>query len=451
VTAPRTDMHGQRIGNVRWLMVGLVFAVAAVAYLDRANISIAAPLIKKDVGLDNYQLGYVFSAFVFGYALSQPFAGRMADRFGAYGAIAIGILWWCVFTALTALIPAKFAGGFSALLIVRFLLGIGESVIFPASNKLLSSWIPTQERGLANGIIFAGVGIGAGLAPPVISLLMLAFDWRVAFWATALIGIAAAAIWMLLARDTPAKHGWVHASERNYIEAHLSDVPASGKGGERVLTWPQIVRNRSVAFLTLSYFCFGYVAYLFFTWFFTYMSAVRGLDLKSSALYGMLPFAAMAVASPLGGWIADGLTRRWGRRVGRGLFAACSMALATLFVALAPWVADIRLAVVVLAGGSGALYLSQSAFWAVSADLGRGSAGSVSGFMNMGNQLGGVLVAAITPWLSGYFGWKGSFAFTAGVALVGALCWLGVAPDANLFEDARRDGPFAKIPEEETS
>lgn len=414
-------------GHVRWLIVFLTFAIAAVAYLDRANISIAAPFIKRDFALDNYQLGFVFSAFVFGYALAQPFAGRLADRFGAFRAIAIGICLWCVLTAATALIPSDFAQAFAALLGVRLALGIGESMIFPASNRLVSNWIPSAERGLANGIIFAGVGIGAGLAPPLITSIMIDYDWRTAFWATALIGIAALAIWLLLADETPRAHRWMKAAELGYIQAGLPRK--SETESHAVLPWRAIILNPQVLLLTLSYTCFGYVAYIFFTWFFTYLSTVRGLDLRASGIYGMLPFIAMAVASPVGGWISDSIAARFGARIGRCLLAAFAMALAAAFLFLAMRVDDARLAAVVLAGGSGALYLAQSAFWTLSADLGRASAGSVSGVMNMGCQLGGALVAVVTPAIAAHWGWSSPFVLTAAVSLLGAIGWLLIDPE----------------------
>lgn len=221
------------IGNVRWLVVFLTFAIAAVAYLDRANISIAAPFIKRDFALGNHQLGFVFSAFVFGYALAQPFAGRFADRFGGYRVIAIGIFLWCVLTALTALVPSGFAGAFAVLLSVRLLLGLGESMIFPASNRLVSSWIPSAERGLANGIIFAGVGIGAGIAPPLITTIMMDFSWRYAFWASAAIGLVALVVWLWLAAETPRDHRWVKAPELALIQAGLVQKKEVGT----VLPW----------------------------------------------------------------------------------------------------------------------------------------------------------------------------------------------------------------------
>jgi MFS transporter, ACS family, glucarate transporter len=413
-------------GNIRWLIVFLVFAIAAVAYLDRANISIAAPYIKRDFALSNYRLGFVFSAFVFGYALAQPFAGRIADRFGAYRVIAVGIALWCALTAATAVIPVSFATAFSTLLGVRLALGVGESMIFPASNRLVWNWIPSAERGLANGIIFAGVGIGAGLAPPLITTIMLDYNWRYAFWASALIGVAAFAVWLFAAAETPGEHRWMKPAELALIRQGLPPVKAQT---DAVLPWSTIILNRQIALLTLSYTCFGYVAYIFFTWFFTYLSTVRGLDLRTSGLYGMLPFLAMAIASPLGGWISDGLAARFGVRIGRCFLAAVGMGATAGFLALATQVADARLAAVVLAGGSGALYLAQSAFWTLSADMGRQSSGSVSGVMNMGCQLGGALVAVATPVIADHWGWSSPFLVTAAVALLGAIAWLLIDPD----------------------
>jgi MFS transporter, ACS family, glucarate transporter len=413
------------IGRVRWVVIFCTFVIAAVSYLDRNNISIAASSLQREFGLTNVQLGAVFSAFIMGYAFTQPIAGRIADRFGASRVIAVAILWWSVFTAALPAIPVGIPGAMAILLAVRFFLGIGEAVIFPASNRLVASWIPSRERGLANGLIFAGVGVGGASAPPLITFIMLSHSWRWAFWLCALIGLAAAVMWLLLVRNSPAEQSNISPAELAYIE---SGLPIRTAKTGRAAGWLEIVLDRHVAVLTLSYFCYGYVAYIFFTWFFKYLSDVRGLNLKTTALYATLPFVAMALASSLGGLVSDKLVGIVGKRAARCGVAGTSLLAASIFVWMATQVADARVAALVLAGGAGALYFAQSAFWAISADIGGTSAGSVSGIMNMGCQLGGVVTAAFTPVIANSFGWTASFAAAAAVCLVGAAAWIFVDP-----------------------
>ena len=413
-------------GRIRWVLIGWMFVISAIAYLDRVNISIAGQFIQKELKLDDTQLGWVFSAFVFGYALAQAPGGRFADRFGPRRTVALATLWWGVFTALTAAVSASLAGALAILIAVRFTLGVGEAVVYPAGNRLVASWIPSQERGVANGFIFAGVGMGAGVAPPLITYIVLNSGWRWSFWFSALLGLAGGLVWYWLVRDRPDQHPWIKSAESDHIQAGLPRFTSNN------LPWRVIFSSKDMRFVTLSYFCYGYVAYIFFTWFFIYLSTVRGLNLKSSSYYAMLPFLAMATCSPLGGWISDRLTKRFGKRVGRCGVAVAGLGLAAVFVALGTQVADARFASIVLAGGAGALYISQSSFWSITADLGGSSAGSVSGVMNMGNQLAGTITASLTPYLAHQFGWTASFLVAAALCLIGALAWLMVDPEAKL-------------------
>jgi MFS transporter, ACS family, glucarate transporter len=413
-------------GRIRWLLVGWIFTIGAVAYLDRVNISIAGSLIQKDFGLDDIHLGWVFSSFVLGYALFQAPGGRLADRFGPRMILSVATVWWAVFTALIAVMPAGLPGILGALLSVRFLLGVGEAMMFPASNRLVASWIPSQERGFANGLIFAGVGAGAGVTPPLITYILLHAGWRWSFWICAGVGLAVGLVWYVIARDRPEEHPWVGPAEAEYIQ---SGMPAQAVLENReALPWGVILGSRSMWALTMSYFAFGYVSYIFFTWFFIYLNRVRGLDLKASAFFGMLPFLAMAVFAPLGGFISDWLTSRYGKRVGRCGISVVAMALAAVFIVLAMGAQDVRVASIVLAGGAGALYLSTSCFWSVTADIGGCSAGSVSGVMNMGNQIGGAVTASLTPVLANAFGWHSTFLAAAALCLVGSLAWVFVDP-----------------------
>jgi ACS family glucarate transporter-like MFS transporter len=193
-----------------------------------------------------------------------------------------------------------------------------------------------------------------------------------------------------------------------------------------------VLRSKEVMAVTLSYFCFGYVAWIFFSWFYIYLEEVRGLNLKASAFYAMLPFLAMAVCCPVGGVISDRLTRWYGPRMGRCWVAAMAVASTAMFLAFGSQVESPRLASVVLAGGAGTLYLSQSSFWSVTADIAGASSGSVSGFMNMGAQIGGAVTASLTPWIATRFGWTTSFMTAAALCLVGAAAWLIVDPSQSL-------------------
>src|ERR1051326_7302030 len=378
-------------GRMRWALIFWMFVMSAIAYLDRVNISIAGKALAADFQLDDVQLGWVFSSFVLGYALFQAPGGRLADRFGPRWILTFGVIWWGVFTALSAAVPVM-AGSLWILIGVRFSLGLGEAVVYPASNRLVAKWIPSDERGIANGLIFAGVGIGAGITPPLIRYVLENYGWRWSFWVSAILGMLAGIVWYLLARDVPEEHPWVDRKELAYIEAGLPQAPEQ-HDSHRALPWSAILRSKELLAVTASYFSYGYAAYIFFTWFFIYLSTVRKLNLKTSSYYAMLPFIAMAICSPLGGWISDRLTRRYGKRVGRCGIAVIGIALAALFIALATQVAGAQLASIVLAGGAGALYLSQSSFWSVTADLAGSSAGSVLGVMNMGGQIGGALTA----------------------------------------------------------
>jgi ACS family glucarate transporter-like MFS transporter len=413
--------------HVRWFLVFWLFILSAVSYLDRVNISIAGGSIAESYHLSDVQLGKVFSAMLVGYALFQTVGGRLADRFGPRLVLAGGVAWWGIFTALTALVPANIADAVFVFVAVRFLLGAGEAVIYPSANQFIARWIPTAERGIANGWIFAGVGAGAGLTPLIITYIMVHYGWRSSFWVCSIIGFAAGAVWFLTARDTPAEHAGVSASELELIRSGLTQAEASN-ASKALVPWGRVLQSKEVWAITLSYFCYGYVAWIFFSWFYRYLAKVRGLDLKASAFYTMLPFLAMLVCCLLGGAINDRLTKWQGPRVGRCALAAIAIAVAGIFIAFGSQVHSARLASVVLAVGAGALYLSQSSFWSVTADIAGASSGSVSGFMNMGNQMGAALTTSITPWIAARFGWTTSFLVAAALCLVGAVSWLAVNP-----------------------
>lgn len=411
----------------RWILIGWIFLISAVAYLDRVNVSIAAKSITTEFHLTNTELGYIQSAFVLGYAFFQAPAGRLADRLGPRIVITGAVIWWAVFTALITLVPVGITAALAVLIAIRFGLGVGEAVVYPASNCVVANWIPSNERGIANGLIFAGVGFGAGITPPLITYVMIHHGWRASFWCSALIGLVAGAVWYFIARDSPARHPRVSQAEAQLIEAGLPQTTQKSSAAQ--LGWAQILTDRDMLPVTFSYFAYGYAAYIFFSWFFVYLNQVRGLNLRESAWYSMLPFMAMAAGSLLGGWWSDLLSKARGKRFGRCGMAVIGMGLAAIFIAAGTQVASAKVASIVLALGAGALYLSQSSFWSVSADIGKRSAGSVSGIMNMGGQFGGALTASLTPYIGSHVGWNPSFLVAAALCGCGAVAWLIVQPE----------------------
>jgi ACS family glucarate transporter-like MFS transporter len=329
--------------RVRWFLIAWLFVLSAVAFLDRVNLSVAGSSLASEYRLTDVQLGFLSTVFLLGYALFQTPSGWLSDRFGPRRVLSAGVLWWGVFTALTAAVPVAAARPILFLIAIRFLLGAGEAVMYPASNQFVARWIPTQERGIANGWIFAGVGAGSGLSPSLISYIMLHHGWRSSFWLCAGIGLAAGAVWYVAARDTPDQHPQVSADELATIRAGLTFKNAQPNGetklapSERklrtIVPWKTILSGRNLWAVTLSYFCYGYAAWIFFSWFYIYLARVRGLNLKASAFYGTLPFLAMAACCPLGGLLSDWLTRRAGRRNGRCGVAFLGLGLAAVFLA----------------------------------------------------------------------------------------------------------------------
>jgi len=412
--------------------------LSAVAYMDRTNIAIAGIHLREEFRIDNVHLGWISSAFLIGYACFQIPGGMLARRFGPRRLLAISVMWWGLFIALTAFAPPLVPGALFLLIAIRFSLGAGEAIMFPAANQFVERWFPIAERGKANGIIFAGVGLGAGLSPPLLTAIILAHGWRASFRFCSMLGIVAGIVWYLAARNTPEEHPLVGSGELERIVTGRGDLKSKGVSAQGTAEskapapWGKICRSKEVLAVTLSYFTYGYVAWIFFSWFYIYLAQVRGLNLKTSALYSMLPFIAMTLGSLGGGVASDWLARHYSARAGRCFLPACALGFTAVLLLVGSRAHNAGVASIVLACGAGALYVSQSCFWSVTADFAGQHAGVVSGAMNMGGQLGGAATASLTPLIASYFGWEASFLTATMLATVGALAWLVVNPDARL-------------------
>jgi ACS family glucarate transporter-like MFS transporter len=240
-------------------------------------------------------------------------------------------------------------------------------------------------------------------------------------------------VWWWLARDTPEEDPSVSPGELRLIQEGISKAKTDAPDQRPALSWRAMLTRRDLPALFVSYFGFGYTAWIFFSWFAIYLAQVRGFNLKASGYYSTLPFLSMTIGCLGGGVLSDRLTKSYGLRVGRCGLATVAYLFTAVFLVLGSRVASPALAAFILAGGAGALYVSQSSFWSVSADIAGRSSGIFSSVVNMGAQVGGAVTASLTPWVALHFGWTASFGIAAGLAVLGAVLWMTVHPERPLI------------------
>lgn len=414
---------------LRWLILGLLFAISVVTYIDRVNISVTARHMMPALGLTEQEMGFVFSAFVVGYALFQIPGGWLGDRWGIRVVLMVALIWWSCFTAWTAIAATSFLaaplGIVGALTLIRFLLGVGEAAALPTFNRAVTDWLPPHERGLGIGIAVGGIGIGAAITPPVTAWIMVNYGWQSAFYLSSGIGFALAAIWWFLAADRPSHRPW---------HPHDGAAPATTPTSSAI-PWAILRRTPSVWWLMLSYGCLGYVAYVYMTWFYLYLVNERGFNVLRGGLFAAAPFLAILVSCPLGGWITDRLAIRHGITRRRRIVGMTGMGLAAGSIALGATAESSYLALASLSLGAGWLYFTIGAYWSSVSDLSPSHAGSLSGLMNMGANLGGAISPTLTPWLAQQWGWGASLDLAAFISLLGGIMWLRIRPGDGLARD----------------
>ena len=420
--------------RVRWRILFLLLLISIVTYIDRVNISVTARHMMPSLGLTDLQMGWIFSAFVLGYALFQVPGGWMGDRWGPRRVLSFAVIWWSIFTALTAMAPTlplvNLIGIMGSLVAVRFLIGIGEAAALPNFNRSIANWHPPQERGLGIGITIGGIGIGSALTPPVTAWIMVNYGWQTAFYAAGLLGIAIALLWYWYARDFPSQHPHVNDAEAAIIEG--KDQEKKELQSPEHVPWKAILTTPTVWWLTISYTCLGYVAYIYMSWFYLYLVNVRGFAILQGAFFASAPFIAMTIFCPLGGWATDRLSEKYGINWGRASVGGTGMILAALFIIIGANVEAPYVAIGFLSLGAGWLYFTVGPFWSSTMDISKPYAGTLSGLMNTGANLGGTLSPTLTPWIADTYGWPVALGLAAGIAFIGGLCWFWIRPERGL-------------------
>lgn len=399
----------------------LVFSIC-INYIDRGALSVSAPLIAQELSLEPTQLGLLFSAFFWSYASFQIVAGWLVDRFSVKWVYAGGYLVWSLATAATG-----FVASFPALLMARLLLGMGESVAYPACSKIIVQNFPETRRGMANALVDAGSKVGPGLSTLAGGLLVNEFGWRALF-----IGVGLGSlIWLL---------PWILSTGGD----GNSSIHRAGEGPGML----EILRRREAWGTCLGMFALGYVWYFLLSWLPSYLVTERGFSMSAMAVLGSIPFWGMAASSLAGGWASD----RW---IGRGAtptrarktFVAGGLLLCGAAMLPAAMVDDPALSVVLLTAACLSLGMFTSNVWAITQTLaGPLAAGKWTGVQNAIGNLGGVVSPMLTGWIVAETGsFVLAFAAASLVLLAGAASYLSLIGQIRTL--VWRDQPLEKAVE----
>jgi ACS family D-galactonate transporter-like MFS transporter len=419
---PGQSPPAARRSRTRWLIVGLCFAGLTVNYVDRANLSVALPLMSKELGFGPGVEGVVLAMFFASYAICQLPVGHLVDRFGARIMFAISGLWWSLFTAATALV-----GGVASLLGFRFALGAGEAGGYPASAKAVSEWFPVRERAFATSIYDSGARAGTALALPVVTALIAWLGWRASFAITGVLGLIWVVAWWLFYRS-PRDHAMANEAEVAYIEQGgsraVQDVQPEGEG----LRWRDLFRYRTVLGMMLGFFCLNYVIYFFITWFPSYLVDARHFDLLKLGVFGVLPALVAMPGGWIGGLVSDTLVRRGkSLTVARKIPLVTGMAVASV-IALAVIVPTAGMALALLSLCYASLTFAAASVWSLPADVAPTPAhvASIGGIQNCASNIAGVLGATTTGALIAFTGgsYVAALVLSGGLALLGAFSYL---------------------------
>src|SRR5665213_800861 len=414
--------------RIRWRIFSLLFGFGFLAYRQQKSITVAAERMMPDLNLSQLQIGWIEWAFVLGYGLFQLPGGIFGQRHGARRTFVIIGLAAFLATVATPLAPYWLSGAylFAGLIVLQLLLGCAQAATFPVSAGVFEAWFPPNRWSLVQGLQTMGLGLGAALTPPLIASLMSSMGWQRALLWASLPAIGLISVWAWYGRNTPREHPSMSAAELREIGSQ-NTPPIDAKINARQLA--RILTNRNVLLLAVSYLCMNYSFYLLSNWVFLYLVQERHFSVLESGWLASAPPLAAALGAGVGGLITGLLCQRFGDRWGFRLVPLIAMPSAGALLLVSVDATNPYWAVVGLALCFACVELNEGAFWGAAMNVGRGDTMAVSGVMNTGGNLGGIIGIPIVGYLSGEHLWGTAFVIGAGFLAASALAWLGIAVD----------------------
>jgi len=424
--AAASSSSPQRI-RVRWKIFLFLFGFGFIAYVQQRGITVAGYRMMSDLGLTQMHIGWLETALLIGYTAMQFPGGVIGQRLGARRMfVLIGLIGFAACMA-TPVAPLFLKGEalFGVLLAAQFLLGASQGPIFPVSAGVFEAWFTPDRWALVQGLQSMGLGLGASLTPPLIAWLMSAFDWQRALAWTTLPALVLIAWWAGYGRNSPAEHPAVTAEELAELGPEPPARPDASISWSRV--W-ELMKDRDVLTLTVSYVCMNYVFYLLANWCFLYLVQERHFTVLESGWLASTPPLAAAIGAGVGGALASFLGKRYGVRTGLRILPLVSLPAAGLLEFVAVDATNPYLAVAALALCFACVELNEGPFWAAIMHVARADSMAASGLLNTGGNVGGLIATPIVAYLSGHHRWSTAFLIGTAFAVASAAAWLLVDP-----------------------
>jgi MFS family permease len=421
----------------------LLCTLTLVLYMDRMCMSQAVEPIKREHGLNNTQISLVMNAFLLAYALFEVPTGRWGDRYGSRRVLARIVVWWSLFTALTGATL-----GLGSLIAVRFLFGAGEAGAFPNAARVIRRWFPQSERGRVQGLMLASAGIGGALSQVLAGYLIAALGWRGAFVAFGAVGLLWVIVFLWWFYDDPADHPDVNSAELSLLQGAVGEADIDVT--HEPIPWAAAARNRNIWLLGAINASTAFCAYLYYSWYPTYMQVGRGVSATEAGWLSGTVLAGSVVGMFSGGLVADWFVRhstnvRCSRRWFG--FTAGLAAAALLIVGVrshSPWTTAVLTAVSALM-----MMLPLASWWSATIEISGRHVGSLFGLLNAMGVVGAMasqyFFGALSDWregqgFTGRAQWEPAIYAYAVVLILGACCWL-------LVDASKRVEPNDFLPE----
>jgi MFS transporter, ACS family, glucarate transporter len=412
--------------RIRWWIFGFIFSFAMLSFIQRTSIAVAGASIVAALPITQIQIGLLNAAFLTTYTLMQIPAGALGERFGARLTFTVVGILGLFSTLAVPLVPIAFSGSsvFIGLLIAQCMLGISQAPVFPMGAALIEAWFPVNRWAIANGFQTSGMLIGGAVTPPLIVGVTQAVGWRAALLSIALPILLVYAAWSWYGRNRPQQHFSV--TEEELDELPQKTASAAHVGPRRVT---EILLDRDILLLSLSYLCMNYTFYLLTFWSFLYLVQVRHFSGISSGIAGMLPWLGAALGAAVGGVLSDRSVERFGPRWGYRLVPMIALPIAGILLLVTLSVTTPWSAVVALGAAFAAVEVNEGAYWAATMRIARADTGAAAGVLNTGGNAGGIVCQPVVAFLSASGNWEAAFATGAALAVVSALLWLFIDAD----------------------